>query len=314
MFGITTTAGLWVTYNTVLEYLDFEVITQVKIVNESPMDFPSVFFCIKNTETTSNISLKKLIKKCKFADRDCDVDSDIEYLKTGFPIFKDCMIFNGYINNQIKYKSDEVNLSSGLRIQFLYYPGSKFKIFITENNIKNIGNSVPLILENPDLYDITITKTVDRKLGIPYNNCSRITDLSYNRWNCIEKCIHDKVAYKYNCSMVGYYQVNNRVICSKKFIKRRSFSVQCEINCPEKCDSIIYEYSSREHDQNITFYFFRIYFSRLTYLDLKQIPKMTDFDLVNSIGGSLGLFVGFQFMSLIEILQYVIDVIFIMIY
>ena len=53
---------------------------------------------------------------------------------------------------------------------------------------------------------------------------------------------------------------------------------------------------------------FSAFFSDFSYLEITQIPKMTAFSLIASIGGSLALFIGIRFLSLVEILEFFIDV------
>ena len=45
----------------------------------------------------------------------------------------------------------------------------------------------------------------------------------------------------------------------------------------------------------------RIYFGDLQYTYMNQIPKMSATDLISSIGGTLGLFLGMSFLSVFEI-------------
>jgi hypothetical protein len=53
------------------------------------------------------------------------------------------------------------------------------------------------------------------------------------------------------------------------------------------------------------------YFSDLSYLEITQIPKINEYSLIASIGGSLGLFVGIRFLSLVEVVEYIIDLIYV---
>ena len=52
----------------------------------------------------------------------------------------------------------------------------------------------------------------------------------------------------------------------------------------------------------------RVSFSDLSFIQISQNPKMTGFSLISSVGGTLGLFIGIRFLSLVEVLEYVSEV------
>jgi len=58
-------------------------------------------------------------------------------------------------------------------------------------------------------------------------------------------------------------------------------------------------------------YMVSIYFEDLKYTLISQQAKTNLMDLVSSIGGSLGLFMGASFLSLIDIIQIIFEVIYI---
>ena len=62
--------------------------------------------------------------------------------------------------------------------------------------------------------------------------------------------------------------------------------------------------------QNNTLKLF-VYYKNLKYSEIKQIPKTQFSDLVSQIGGTLGLFIGFKLLSCIEILQFLLEIVFI---
>jgi len=51
------------------------------------------------------------------------------------------------------------------------------------------------------------------------------------------------------------------------------------------------------------------YYPRLEYTLINQIAKMNSFDLVSSVGGTLGLFIGFSFFTLVEIIEIISELI-----
>ena len=43
-------------------------------------------------------------------------------------------------------------------------------------------------------------------------------------------------------------------------------------------------------------------------LEITQIPKFTSFNLVSTIGGTLGIFVGIRFLSIVEVVELFMDI------
>ena len=60
-----------------------------------------------------------------------------------------------------------------------------------------------------------------------------------------------------------------------------------------------------------TFFALRVYYDDLKYTLIKQQPKIELFDLISNIGGTLGLFLGFSFISLLELFEVVAELVFI---
>ena len=60
-----------------------------------------------------------------------------------------------------------------------------------------------------------------------------------------------------------------------------------------------------------TFYSINVYYSDLKYLLIKQHPKIELFGLISNIGGILGLFLSFSFISLLEVFEILAEYLFI---
>jgi hypothetical protein len=72
---LASTAGAIYTISTqIIDYLNFEVVTQIKLIQESPTEFPTVtFYNLKS----NNLSLASILASCRFNDNDCTA-SDFE--------------------------------------------------------------------------------------------------------------------------------------------------------------------------------------------------------------------------------------------
>ena len=108
----------------------------------------------------------------------------------------------------------------------------------------------------------------------------------------------------------------------------------CSQYCPLECDSISYSISTNSEQfpftgsfSNLTSFEYqkflsyeevqkyyvsiRAYFPELKYTLINQQPKVEVFDLVSSVGGTLGLFLGISFLSFVEIIELLIEIAFI---
>ena len=112
----------------------------------------------------------------------------------------------------------------------------------------------------------------------------------------------------------------------------------CEPFCPEECNSTSYlmaasfsNYPAKSYAENYLLLnntkkiyknyqelknnvlALNIYFSDLSFTLIGQQAKMVFLDLISNIGGLLGLFVGMSFLSLVEVLQVFIEIIYVLI-
>lgn len=56
-----------------------------------------------------------------------------------------------------------------------------------------------------------------------------------------------------------------------------------------------------------------VYFTDMKYTSIEELEKMSFVDLVSAVGGTLGLFIGMSFLSFFEILDVIIEIVFILI-
>ena len=121
-----------------------------------------------------------------------------------------------------------------------------------------------------------------------------------------------------------------------KFIKEDN--LKCLEYCPLECDEIVYDYSLSSADypteyayqilksdhhfsryNNLTYEKFKqrslmvnIYYSKLSYLSVRQVKKVEFMDLLATIGGLLGFFIGMSLLSFIEFFEIAIDILLIL--
>jgi len=195
---------------------------------------------------------------------------------------------------------------------------SEFMFYIQDNYLNTYRNSIEYRISANETYRVYASKTVDQKLGEPYNPCTEVEDKTYRRENCLEKCIHDRVDGVYNCSLhTGYYSSKKTPRCKQNVIVqaawRNSFMKSCEVVCPQECSSTDWNVAivpgKENSNSSATLTTIEVSLSQMNHLELSQIPKTTFWDFLSSLGGTL-CFLGMSFMSFIEVAEFILQIIF----
>lgn len=213
---------------------------------------------------------------------------------------------------------------------------SDFRVYVGDNYLNSYFTIPSMLLGQRYSYDLLIEKTdMENKLGEPYNRCRGPDGKAeaYRQYNCIEACISEEVRSKYNCSLSSYYEIEGLENCAGRLREydyfnaataflaiedktkdlTAEFMADCERQCPEQCQSI--EFSLKLANKANIFILdktrFKFSFAHFSTLKITQIPKMNPYSFIASIGGSLGLFIGARFLSCVEILEFVIEVLYV---
>ena len=121
----------------------------------------------------------------------------------------------------------------------------------------------------------------------------------------------------------------------RDFLKGNVYDI-CSNYCPHECETIDYvvhmnteqlpvfgniseksksfEYSALfKTFENVQKHYIQVkaYFHELKFTFISQQPKTGVVDLVSNIGGTLGLFLGISFLSSIEIIELIIEILFV---
>ncbi len=226
-----------------------------------------------------------------------------------------------------------------------------FQITAGNKYLFNIERVFNLKLDNPyndclfDINTFELNKTII--------NYMLSKNISYSQRDCFELCfdihfLNDNTC-KCNTYLGNVYEDcvinsnNNKLVKDCYFTKRISFYNQnpdeyCSKYCPFECNSynlnIIPSFLSYpstgpitkyDNDQNFNsafktyeevrrnYFEFNVYYSDLKYLVISETPKTQSFDLISSVGGIFGVFIGISFLSFIEIIELFIEVIFILV-
>lgn len=139
-------------------------------------------------------------------------------------------------------------------------------------------------------------------------------DDTYRQDNCIHSCIQKNLHSKLNCTIPGFYMTPMLTICNNPINASTIYEAKCLGECASKeCKSTRYEVSlSRTELPRLlgstskTIWFDFKY--RLNSYEITQVPKTTLADMLASLGGMLGIFLGSGLLSVVEILEYLIEV------
>ncbi len=186
-------------------------------------------------------------------------------------------------------------------------------------------DNFPILLFYGKLHVINgVRSETEEKLGEPYNPCRESSiDEKYRKKNCYGNCIYNELVKKYNCTfknslfeIKGFEQCKSTFLIENYFFKNYElFELNCQKKCPDGCESVKFnsqitqfEFDSSDKNQNII----QFYISDFSSLKIKQTPKSTFFSFISAdIGGALGLFMGISLLNFIEILEFIVDFLFI---
>jgi len=195
-------------------------------------------------------------------------------------------------------------------------------------------------LENPynDCYK-NVSESPFKKTIIDF---IRNKNKAYTQKECLELCRNLKFNETNSCScLLKDLEENVRQKCDNTKIESCINTFMNDFNrldlctdyCPLECDSFRYEINqitkpllatgkcsgclktyglNFETYENLTKSFFSlaVYYKDLKYTLITQQPRMDLFDLISSIAGILGLFIGFSFITCLEIFEVIFEVIF----
>lgn len=308
-------ATIYTAINTIQDYAGYHVIAQADYKIDIPTIFPALTFC-----NHYELDLKNLIQTCEFVSIKCNLNDFYSFRGHDFYNHKsyNCLRFNGFFNQSIILKATTgIDFHSGLKISFIL-PNISNEIFVyVHDNFLNVNNhGAPFYAQRNNRVSFYFEKTIDRPLEYPYNSCLKMKDKSYRQKNCIDACVQQSLANQYNCSIDGYYSLNKQQ-CKFSFDIEYLRS-QCIETCPQECYFINYVSSISNSQLSVeiikehsSVFFIEACFASLGFIEVTQIPKYTMFDLVSLLGGSLSLFLGMSFLSIIEIFEFLIEIIYV---
>ena len=177
------------------------------------------------------------------------------------------------------------------------------------------------------------------------------SEYEYTQQLCFTQCLQKKFINKYNCTLYYLISLYNKSVCDTNMVNliyssNDSFdsnyiNTYCLPLCPLECNQTLYKTSistvqlngykfitSIKNNTNLAFDFInrtldaitardsfvsvRVYYESLSYISSTELPQMDVPTLLGSIGGNLGLFLGISVFSLYELVEVIVEIIFIL--
>ena len=357
---LSSSACFYLVIEAVTQFLEHEVVTKMIVTNEFSSEFPAIKICLKNKYLDDNGNnflksivelveqntipkgqiLERFVKKCEFNSLPCDLENDFNF--SSF-----CLVYNS-VNNQNFSKLKEikrVGKKNGLKLKiFTGGAGIKGEDNTTGVLINIFNSSINSFIILDDFIDVStgletniiVNRLIINKKERPHSQC--VSDLEnydsdliklflrhglwYEQKTCSLLLGKILIALKYNCSIDGILNMNDRTPC-KHIVdvdKASDILLSLEENkkfreekCPLECDSyqlnpLIYHGIGDEEIQSNkgSMLSLNIYYDSLSYTTITETAKTEWIDLISNIGGTLGLFIGISFLTFGEIFEIII--------
>jgi hypothetical protein len=298
---------IYFTIESINNYLQYEKITQFETISLYEIQFPTVVFCSSSFDDKSLDEIK--FESCFTGE--CISNMPMNKYKNFQKISYQCFQFN---------RGRDINGNS-IPVLNATVPDSMSGFFIKFKNIADINvniddqSSIPFIngqrLKAADVVikantfkHFILSKKEVNKLGLPYNTCYKdpLNEFPLNK-TIINYIQSFNATYKQEncyklCADLEQISVNNK----KEQVEK------CQQYCPLECDSILYSFTipntgNTGSDET----YLSLYYEKLQYTKLSEIPKTQPFDLVSNIGGILGLFIGCSFVTFFELTEVIME-------
>jgi hypothetical protein len=234
--------------------------------------------------------------------------------------------------------------SEGLRV-FIHNssanPSDASWVDIKLSEMTNIAIKRTFIQKEPDPYsDCIDLDTYDSEY---YRFIIENTNKAYKQEDCYNLCLQKNIIENCKCYSLYYpklyeskpcLNITQRDCYIKEYLsfKTKTLDDNCAKLCPLECESVMYDLvkSSSNYPTEYWFEIFKdlfpntsyssakervlglnIFYSQMSYTRISESPKISSFDLMSNMGGTLGLYIGISFLSFIEIVEMILEVIFI---
>jgi len=317
----------------VTRYFEYPVDISIARYFEDEPEFPAITICGFNTTDF----------ECQFNRASCNhikPDNDEEFCFTfnskknwqndSTRIFKSKEPgFESGLKLKLKVRSYLQDLSINALNRSVIYIHNRSEEYDLYNAIK---------LPNDAESSLILGRQFVKKLSYPYNECQseysfQPVDMenslyfSYFKSDCLNLCKYQAIFESCNKSqdyfdIYRYYFTNSNYFfaklnsvfggCLKNYSSVIDITIKtphvlellrCQNNCPDECNYVLYTTAYVYNGNTPGYTTVNINYEDFSYILNSETPKITFYNLIGSIGGLFGLFLGCSFVSLIEILE-----------
>lgn len=194
--------------------------------------------------------------------------------------------------------------------------------------------------------NIEISRQFSKQQPKPYSNCDGDTDkienfdsdiyklileknVYYTQKYCIAQCYQRELANKCNCSDAAIESIFDKQACNftskcanetfNTFFEASYIEKTCMPICPLECEEMIFkkvvsiQTVDYEKEEFKDLAFVNVYYENIGYTEIEETPTTTIVSLISNIGGIAGLFLGVSFLSLVELVEILFQVFYILI-
>jgi len=319
----------------VTRYYEYPVDTSIARYFEDKPEFPAITICGFNT-TDFECQFNRV--SCNHIKPDNDEEfcftfnsKKKNWQNDSTQIFKSKEPgFENGLKLKLKVRSDLQDLSINALNRSVIYIHNRSEEYDLYNAIK---------LPNDVESSLILGRQFVKKLSYPYNDCQSEYSFQpldmvnssfyfpYFKADCLNLCKYQAILESCNKSqdyidIYRYYFTNNQYFFAKLnslsggCLKNYSSAIdittktplalkllRCLNNCPDECNSVLYTTAYIYNGNTLGYTTVNIYYEDFSYILNSETPKITFYNLLGSIGGLFGLFLGCSFVSLIEILE-----------
>ena len=327
---------LFLSITSYFEYAEYAVITDIKHVYQKQSNFPAITLCFDQDYKMEDIFLFCTFNDNPFKAQTCSINDFEKFEITRVPMTVYCYTFNSGRNSTGNvvdlYKTKSYGFDTGLYLM-IYLPEKNFIYhFVSENRIRPVFDDLIQDLNGHKnlRHLLTFEKTVDEKLGEPYNNCKKKLDSNEDYDSELYRdIIRSNISYRQvNCFELCHNNEFNGTHSDSKMAEFNQFE-SCSEECPLECNSVLYDLSLVSisfglstsalieeipkmlgldyaiSEEDVSSKYFELKFSNkdLKTSKITQYPKTSIVNLFSNIGGLAGLCLGISLINIYKFLH-----------
>ena len=346
---LSLTAATYYIVNDLIDYYNYEVVTTVKTEYDQPTEFPTISFCSNQRHLYDIYPILNRGEAVFSGDADVYENPNNHHESFFSPFYGKCFRFNSgknMTNHSIAIKNSTSGGIHDFYQIFIYAPRGLIVWIHNKSSIPSINRGY-FILSAGLLNYIQIERTFESKLEEPFNNCLKDVSkfkknktlidyflnrkLSYSQENCLDLCFDLHYIKENPCKckeaelgnvLEKCFLIEERGIylnCTWQYrtnFTKNDLVEKCSDYCPLECDSMTFSYSISTYNRSNADYSlhtdFIVYYKTLKYTKITQQAKIKPEQLISNLGSYLGLFVGLSFVTIFEITEIIIEIIFIL--